>query len=129
MNVTNTMKHERIQRFTRDWNMRLHIEYGLSINGLFVKEFDHLLARVTNHAHRSFDNIATIAHDFYAIDIAIIRELQTPVSPDTDMDETKHAAAIDELINLRLILHCIAEFFRIANDLKLSPVLALAALD
>lgn len=128
MPLHGTIKHQRLQQFVEQWNMRLHIESGLSINGLIVNEFGHLLAGVTNHTHRSFDSITAIAHDFYAIDIAIIQELQKPVSHDNETEAEEYAAAIHQLKNLRLIVHCIADFFKIAHELELSPVLEMATL-
>jgi DNA replication initiation complex subunit (GINS family) len=123
------MTHERLQRFAGEQNMQVHIHCGLSINGLIANEFAHLLASVTNQAHRSFDNIADIAHDFYAIDNAIIRELQKPVSHDDELDAAHHAEHIQNLQKLRLIVQCIANFFKIAHELELSPLLEMATLD
>lgn len=121
--------HERLRRFTEERNMRLHIDRGLSIDGLAINEFAHLLARVTRHAHRSFDNIAAIAHDFHSIDIAIIAELQKPVSHDNESAAESHAELTYELKKLRHIVCCIADFFKIAHELELSPLLEMAALE
>jgi hypothetical protein len=121
--------HERLRRFVEERNIRLHIDRGLSIDGLVINEFDHLLDKVTRHAHRSFDNIGEIAHDFYAIDIAIIGELQKPLSHDSDLAAEMHAEVTRDLKKLRHIVHCIADFFKIAHELELSPLLEMAALD
>jgi hypothetical protein len=121
--------HERLRRFAEERNIRLHIDCGLSIDGLAINELAHLLARVTSHAHRSFDNIGAIAHDFYAIDIAIIGELQKPVSHDNESAAESHAEITHDLKKLRHIVHCIADFFKIAHELELSPVLEMAALE
>lgn len=121
--------HERLRQFTEERNIQLHIDRGISINGLLINEFDHLLAKVTNHAHRSFDNLTAIAHDFYAIDIAIIGELQKPVSHDNGLATESYAELTDELQKLRHIVHNIADFFKIAHELELSPVLEMASLE
>lgn len=120
--IRDNNKRGHMQLFAKEWGLKFNDVNGSSIGGLAVKEFEDLLAFVTNRKHRSFQSLGAIAQDFYAIDSAIVNEMRRPAPRGKNANDKNHDEAAHSLANLRLIVRCLAQYFRLANELGLSAM-------
>jgi len=120
--IQDAAKRTYMQRFAAEWGMKLKGNDGFSINGVAVEEFSHLLACVTKNKHQTFNRIEAIARDFYAIDSAIIGEMRKPSPCGKNANTTGHDEAMRNLEFLRVIVRCIAQYFKLITELGIGHI-------
>jgi|GEM_PF-4719601 len=108
-----------MQKFADEWDMKLIGEPGFSIQGIDVIGLGGLLGYVSQGKHQTFNCFEAISRDFYAIDIAIIHEIRRPEPCGKAESSAEHDNAVQNLEDLRLIVRCIAKYFKLVSELGL----------